>query len=764
MTESPSFDDIFAVMSAASIGELDARVEVPAHAEVSDIETRFAIALNVLLDDLGGRAATAGRELQERERLAHRLRILGEAGREFSAATGELDSLLDIVARRLGETLGDACSVRLVPCGAEWREPEGAAFHRDPALLEATREVMNLGRQRFGEGISGRVAATGKAVLLAQVTTADVVASTDPRYRAYLERLGVTSLMALPLSCRGKVVGVAVLLRSRPDHPYDEDDHRFAQSIADDAALAIGNTYSLAAERSAREAADEALKALTDARARFARLAETGLIGVVVHDVGARPPRVVEMNDAVLTMLGRSREELTATSFAWSDLTPPEWKPEELESLDRLAKSRVLGLREKEYFHKDGRRVPVLTGSAMLDGQSSLCISFMLDLTERNAAQSALERANRERAANAKFRALLEAAPDAIVIARADGVITLVNRQTEALFGYDRAELVEQPVEVLIPERFREAHSAHRAKYMGVARVRAMGAGLDLYGRHRNGREFPVEISLSPLETDDGLLVSAAIRDVTARKQVEAALAEAKEAAEAASRELEAFSYSVAHDLRAPLRGMNGFAQILLDTYSAKIDDDGRDWLNEIVQNAAKMANLIDGLLALSRVTRSELRVHRVDLSTLMSDTVRRLRETESERAVEFRVMPNLHADVDPRLAQALVDNLLGNAWKFTSKTPSALVEFGATEREGARAFYVKDNGAGFDMAFANKLFAPFQRLHTGAEFPGTGIGLATVQRIVRRHGGKVWAEGQVGHGATFFFTLTPGTRAYPPA
>jgi signal transduction histidine kinase len=228
----------------------------------------------------------------------------------------------------------------------------------------------------------------------------------------------------------------------------------------------------------------------------------------------------------------------------------------------------------------------------------------------------------------------------------------------------------------------------------------------------------------------------------------------AEAALKLANAELEVFSYSVAHDLRAPLRGMNGFAQVLLDTYKDKVDAEGQDWLQEILLNARKMGDLIDGLLALARVTRSDLRREHVDLSAIVRESATQLAASEPHRTVEVKVQDGLFAEVDSRLARALFLNLLGNAWKFTCKVPSARIEFGATEKDGSRAFFVCDNGAGFDMAFAGKLFTPFQRLHTVSEFPGTGIGLATVQRIVHRHGGRIWAEGSVGGGATFYFTF----------
>jgi signal transduction histidine kinase len=235
---------------------------------------------------------------------------------------------------------------------------------------------------------------------------------------------------------------------------------------------------------------------------------------------------------------------------------------------------------------------------------------------------------------------------------------------------------------------------------------------------------------------------------------------------EATNRELEAFSYSVSHDLRAPLRSIDGFSQILIEDYADEIDEEGKDYLGRVRAASQRMGQLIDDILGLSRVTRGTMSRERLDLGALATEVAEELRETRPERKVEFSAQKGLEVWGDPKLLRVALANLIGNAWKFTEKSPEARIEFGLDEdlsRKGrVPVYYVRDNGAGFDMTYANKLFGAFQRLHGAEEFEGTGIGLATVQRVVHRHGGRIWAEGEVDRGATFYFTLRPGLRLDP--
>ena len=367
------------------------------------------------------------------------------------------------------------------------------------------------------------------------------------------------------------------------------------------------------------------------------------------------------------------------------------------------------------------------------------------------------------RQSETSFRTLIESAPDGIVIADADGRIALVNTQTEILFGYGREEMLGQPVEMLVPEAARGGHVRYRADYLATPRVRPMGAGLELSGRRKDGSEFPVSISLSPIQTGPEPLVFADIRDISAQREAEQRIHElhqlqARQNAElkAINEELEAFSYSVSHDLRAPLRAIDGFSRILISEHAGQLDEQGRDRLERVRRAAQHMGSLIDDLLKLARVSRAALQFQEVDLSALVAELADGLSKQAPERAVDFDLATDIRVQGDAKLLRIALDNLLNNAWKFTSRKAHARIEFGRHEQDGEPVYCVSDNGAGFDMTYAGKLFGAFQRLHGSDEFPGTGIGLATVQRILHKHGGRIWAEGAVDRGASFCFTLAP--------
>ncbi|AYH43883.1 PAS domain S-box protein [Azoarcus sp. DN11] len=390
-------------------------------------------------------------------------------------------------------------------------------------------------------------------------------------------------------------------------------------------------------------------------------------------------------------------------------------------------------------------------------GEVVLLIPEGRDITERKRAE---EEAH---AARARFAGILEIAADAIVSIDETQRITLFNKGAEQIFGYRADEVLGQPLDILLPERLRAVHREHVAAFGRSEDVtRKMNARGSVSGRHKDGTEFPAEASISKLRLTGETVFTATLRDITERKQAEAAIEHLNRALERraaeleeVNRELESFSYSVSHDLRAPLRSIDGFSQVLLEDYSDRLDEEGRDSLRRVRAASQRMAQLIDDILTLSRLSRAEMRRERVDVSAMARAVADELREADPLREVEFVIADGVAAAADPRLLRVVLENLLGNAWKYTAHHRRARIEFGTERRDdGAIAYFVRDDGAGFDMAYAGKLFGAFQRLHTAAEFPGTGVGLSSVQRIVHRHGGKVWAEAAVEAGATFRFTL----------
>lgn len=361
------------------------------------------------------------------------------------------------------------------------------------------------------------------------------------------------------------------------------------------------------------------------------------------------------------------------------------------------------------------------------------------------------------------FRILSDSLPDAILIVDVRGHIMLANAQADLLFGYTRDELLGRTMEMLLSPEVRELHRQHCEQYLAASVPRPLTAVLDTFAFRKDGSSVPVDVSLSPIEFQSGITVIASIRDITQRKQAEseirelnARLADHVTELMAVNHELEAFSYSVSHDLRAPLRSIDGFSQALLEDCRDQLDPQGRDYLTRVRDASLRMTQLIDDLLSLSRITRAEMTKSTLDMSAMAQNILDERRRTEPQRVVECEIEAALVVDADPRLLRVALTHLLDNAWKFTAKTPGAKIAVGKRGHGKGVVYYVADNGAGFDMTHADKLFGVFQRLHGADEFPGTGVGLAIVQRVIHRHGGKVWTDAAIDQGATFYFTVSP--------
>ena len=388
-------------------------------------------------------------------------------------------------------------------------------------------------------------------------------------------------------------------------------------------------------------------------------------------------------------------------------------------------------------------------------------------LHELQVHQIELEMQNEElQQARAEVNALLnqytdlyDFAPVGYFTLERDGAIRQVNLTGARLLGVERSQLVNRRFGLFVSDDSRPTFNAFLKKVFESPAKETFEVIL-----LKEGNEL-LYVHIEATASENGQACRVGVVDITERKraeeeirklnaELEQRVIERTAQLEAANKELESFSYSVSHDLRAPLRSIDGFSQVLLEDYANKLEGEGQEALQRVRNGAQRMGQLIDDLLKLSRVTRSEMRQEMVDLASMAKAVLTEFQKMEPERQVECVVAEGVIANGDARLLRVVLENLLGNAWKFTAKRPQARIDFGTTQGDGQNIYFIRDNGAGFDMSFSDKLFGPFQRLHGTNEFPGTGIGLATVQRIIHRHGGRVWAEGEVEKGATFYFTL----------
>jgi PAS domain S-box-containing protein len=472
----------------------------------------------------------------------------------------------------------------------------------------------------------------------------------------------------------------------------------------------------------------------------------------------------IDVNDACLAMYGYTREEMLSMNLL--DVKTPADRERYLSGAEQRPKGIVERL-QKQHVRRNGEVVDIeIYSYPTMLANEKVRLVLIRDMTE----QLRMERLLRDN--ESRLRAIADNVPAVIAFfddrqqlqysniafdrwfgPRLDirgGVLRV--RQDVSQYGDTLAPLLMQALrgDEIVTERTLDTHAGAR-----IARLTLIP--------HVTDDGIVAGVHLMGYDLTDFRHAEAEVRHLNAK--LEQRVEQRTRALAAANRELESFSYSVSHDLRAPLRTIDGFSQILLDEYAAKLDATGRSYLDRVRAGSQRMAKLIDDLLELARVTRRDLQIRVCDLTALALDITAELAAADPGRRVRVEVAPDMTVTADAGLLRIALDNLLRNAWKFTSLKPDAVIEVGCTESADGRTYFVRDNGVGFDMAYANKLFGAFQRLHSESEFQGTGIGLALVQRVIRRHGGQVWAEAESGLGARFYFTLpAPAAASADPA
>jgi PAS domain S-box-containing protein len=465
---------------------------------------------------------------------------------------------------------------------------------------------------------------------------------------------------------------------------------------------------------------------------------ESSPSGVVMVDRGGT---IVLVNRETERLFGYTRGELLGQSIEL--LVPARFRqghPTVREQFFADPHARAMGAgRDLFGVHKNGTEIPVEIGLNPIEADEGFFVlASVIDVSARRRAE-------------ARFRVAVEASPHGMMMVDPEGQIVLVNQEIERLFGYPREELLGQKVELLVPSQTGARHPQLRATFHAAPQARPMGAGRDLYGRRKGGGEIPVEIGLTPIETDEGTFVLASVVDIGPRKQAEEELRRSNE-------ELERFAYVASHDLQEPLRTVASYVQLLSRRYRDQLDSDAADFIDFAVGGVRRMQHLIEDLLAFSRVGTRGAPLVPTDMQAGFEGTLASLHAAlhESNATVTADSLPMVMADAG-QLAQ-LLTNLIGNALKFRAAEPP-LVHVGAERTGRMWTISVQDNGIGIAPENFERIFVIFQRLHSREEYAGTGVGLAICKKIVERHGGRIWLESAPGQGARFSFTLPATTE-----
>ncbi len=683
---------------------------------------------------------------QELRRLNRALKTLSECNQAMVRAQDETE-LLEGVCRILVNEGG---------YGLAWAgraEHDESKTIRPVAIAGKGGDFLAATHLSWAEGeeeanCAARAIRSGQ-ICVARNTTMD----TAPEgWRVEALRCGHSACLAVPLSSGQQPFGVLNVCSCRVE-AFDAEEIRLLTELSHDLAYGIQALRTRAERLGAQEA-------LRRANAYNRSLIEASLDPLVTISAEGR---ITDVNAATEKATGCTREELIGTDFSDYFTDPAKARA----GYQQVFREGFVQDYELEIRHRDGRLIPVLYNATVYRderGEINGVFAAARDISARHRAEGALRRAN------AYNRNLIEASLDPLVTISPDGKVTDVNVATEKVTGVNRAELIGTD----FSDYFTDPEKA-RAGYQQVFRE-GLVQDYELEIRHRTGHLTPVLYNATVYrdERDEVVGVFAAARDITERKHAEAEIRNLNESLErrvrertaeleAANKELEAFTYSVSHDLRAPLRHVDGFSRLLLEEFGDRLPEGGRHYLDRIRNGTRQMGQLVDDLLNLSRVGRRELSLQITGLGSLVQEVIAELKVENPGRKIAWEIASLPFVECDPMLMRQVLLNLLSNAVKFTRPREIARIEVGTRSQNSQEAVFVRDNGVGFSMRFADKLFGVFQRLHRAEDFEGTGVGLATVQRIIHKHHGTVWAEAELDRGATFYFTLGTSAAATAP-